>query len=120
MKITEYGKLVRKARLDASLTMLQMADEMGVAPSYLSALEVGRKRVPATFVEKVRAFFKAKGIDISGLGEAADVSNKTVSLEGLPSGQQFLIAGLARQTLADDEVEKVRDFLQKLTEARSG
>lgn len=120
MKITEYGKLVRKARLDASITMLQMADEMEVAPSYLSALEVGRKKIPAAFVQRVREFFSQKGIEVSGLGAAAEVSNKAVSIEGLSCGQQFLIAGLARQTLDDDEVKKVQDFLQKLREVRSG
>ena len=65
MKITEYGKLVRKARLDASITMLQMADEMEVAPSYLSALEVGRKKIPAAFVQRVREFFSKRGIEVS-------------------------------------------------------
>ena len=121
MKITEYGKLVRKARLDASITMLQMADEMEVAPSYLSALEVGRKKIPAAFVQRVREFFSQKGIEVPGLGTAAEVSNnKAVSIEGLSCGQQFLIAGLARQTLDDDEVKKVQDFLQKLREVRSG
>ncbi len=120
MKITEYGKLVRKARLDASMTMLEMADEMKVAPSYLSALEVGRKKVPATFVQRVLEFFKSRGIVIPGLVAAAEVSNKAVSIEGLSCGQQFLIAGLARQALDDDEVKKVQDFLQKLREVRSG
>ena len=120
MKITEYGKLVRKARLDASMTMREMADEMEVAPSYLSALEVGRKKVPATFVQRVLEFFKSRGIEIPGLVAAAEVSNKAVSIEGLSCGQQFLIAGLARQALDDDEVKKVQDFLQKLREVRSG
>ena len=31
MKISEYGKLVRKARIDAGVTMLDMARSIGVA-----------------------------------------------------------------------------------------
>jgi transcriptional regulator with XRE-family HTH domain len=114
MKITEYGKLVRKARLDASITMLEMADAMGVAPSYLSALEVGRKKIPEAFVERVNDFFVGRGIKLEGLRTAAEVSNETVSIEGLSSGQQFLIAGLARQELSNDEVMKMQAFLRKL------
>ena len=41
MKLTEYGKLVRKARIDAGITMLTMAEALSVAPSFLSATEVG-------------------------------------------------------------------------------
>lgn len=114
MKISEYGKLVRKARLDASITMLQMADAMQVAPSYLSALEVGRKKIPLEFVTRVLDFFKSRGIDIPKLEEAAEISNASVSVQGLSTGQQYLIAGLARQTLNDDELRKVNNFLQEL------
>ena len=52
MKVTEYGKIVRKARIDADLTMLDMAEDLGVSSAYLSALEVGRKRVPENFLGK--------------------------------------------------------------------
>ena len=45
MKLTEYGKLVRKARLDAEVTMLDMARSIGVAPSFLSGTEVGSKKI---------------------------------------------------------------------------
>ena len=96
MKISEYGKLVRKARIDAGVTMLDMARSIGVAPSYLSATEVGSKKRSPNFLEKVEKFFATRGMTISGLHEAADVSNRSVSLEGLSTAQQFLVAGFAR------------------------
>lgn len=111
MKISEYGKLVRKGRIDAGVTMLDMARSIGVAPSYLSATEVGSKKISPTFLEKVEKFFATRGMTISGLHEAADVSNRSVSLEGLSTAQQFLVAGFAR---VDMSQEKLEEFAQLL------
>lgn len=114
MKLTAYGKAVRKARLDAEITMLDMAEALDVAPSYLSATETGSKKVSASFLDRVLAFFKAKGISILGLKEAADVSNKSVTLDGLPTAQQFLIAGFARTEMSSQEIDEMTKLLQKI------
>lgn len=114
MKLSEYGKLVRKARIDAGVTMLDMARSIGVAPSYLSATEVGSKKVSPSFIEKVVSFFASKGIKVEGLHEAADVSNQSVSLAGLSDPQKFLIAGFARMNFSDKQVDEIRDFLVRL------
>lgn len=114
MRLTEYGKLVRKARIDANVTMLKMADALGVAPSYLSALEVGNKKVPAPFVEKVIAYFHGLGVSVPKLNEAADVSNKQVSIEGLSQAQQFLISGFARTELNAKQIDELADILAKI------
>ena len=111
MKISEYGKLVRKGRIDAGITMLDMAKSMGVSPSFLSATEVGTKKISDDFLNRVIEFFASKGIHISGIREAADVSNKAVSLEGLSTAQQFLVAGFAR---VDMSQEKLEEFAQLL------
>ena len=116
MKLTQYGKMVRKARLDAEITMLDMAKDIGVAPSYLSATEVGSKKVSSDFLEKVISFFAKKNIFLAGLREAADVSNKSVSLEGLTPSQQFLVAGFARANLSQQRVEEFANLLKKIQE----
>ena len=115
MKLSEYGKLVRKARIDAGVTMLDMARSIGVAPSFLSATEVGTKKVSPSFLEKVLAFFADKGVTLDGLEEAAYVSNKTVSIAGLSTTQQFLVAGFAR---VDMTQEKLDQFAQLLASAK--
>ena len=57
MNTTEYGKLVRKARLDNEITLLEMARSIGVLPSYLCATETGETEVSADLLEKVEKFF---------------------------------------------------------------
>lgn len=105
MKISEYGKLVRKGRIDAGITMLDMAKSMGVSPSFLSATEAGTKKISDDFLNRVIEFFASKGIHIIGIREAADVSNKAVSLEGLSTTQQFLVARFARANMSKDQLD---------------
>ena len=116
MKLTEYGKLVRKARLDAEVTMLDMARSIGVAPSFLSGTEVGSKKISAEFLEKVVSYFESKNICIPGLRTAADVSNKNVPLDGLTPSQQFLVAGFAQANLSQEKIDQLATLLHKLQE----
>ena len=114
MRLTEYGKLVRKARIDAGITMLKMADALGVAPSYLSATEVGNKKVPLPFATRVKEFFLDLGIDLHDLEVAAEVSNESVSIEGLSPAQKFLVSGFARTEMTASQIDELSEMLSKI------
>lgn len=111
MKITEFGKMVRKARLDAEVTLLQMANELDVSSAFLSGMETGRKKIAVEWVGKTKAFFASHHIILPNLAEAADVSNKSVNLEGLSPSHQMLVAGFARTSLSQEELENLKALL---------
>lgn len=111
MKITEFGKVVRKARLDAGVSLLEMANELNVSSAFLSGMETGRKKVTKEWVSKIDGFFSEKNVDVSQLPVAADVSNKTVSLDGLSPAHQMLVAGFARTSLSHVEMENLKTLL---------
>lgn len=111
MKITEFGKVVRKARLDAEISLLQMANELDVSSAFLSGMETGRKKVTEEWVGKIKSFFAGHRIAVPNLAEAADVSNKAVSLEGLNPAHQMLIAGFARTSLSPEDIENLKALL---------
>lgn len=115
--LTEFGKKVRKARIDAGVTMMQMADALGTTPSFLSAMETGRKKVPAEWVSKVERYFAMHGVIVANLGTAADASNQSVSLEGLSREHQMLVAGFARvqsSSMSAEDVDAFKRLLQGL------
>lgn len=112
MKITEFGKVVRKARLDAEVSLLQMANELEVSSAFLSGMETGRKKITTDWVRKIKAFFAARDIVVKNLDEAADVANKSVSLDGLSPAQQMLMAGFARTSLSHEEIENLKALLE--------
>lgn len=53
MLATEYGKYLKKLMIDKDNTLAAMAKDMGIAPSYLSAIESGERVIPVDFTEKI-------------------------------------------------------------------
>lgn len=53
MPATEYGKYLKKLRIDKDKTLAAMAKNMGIAPYYLSAIESGERVIPVDFTEKI-------------------------------------------------------------------
>jgi transcriptional regulator with XRE-family HTH domain len=110
MAITEFGKAVRKARIDADESLASMATKLNTTPSFLSAMEMGRKKIPGDWISKMEAFFSQRGVSVR-LGELADVANKSVPIDSLSAAQQMLVAGFARVNLDECEIRKFAELL---------
>lgn len=111
MALTDFGKAIRKARIDAGETLGTMADALGLTAAFLSGVETGRKKVPPELVQKVRSFFAGRGVTINQLDELAAMANKTVSLEGLSPQHQMLVAGFARSSYDAETLQKMATLL---------
>jgi transcriptional regulator with XRE-family HTH domain len=117
MALTPFGKAVRKARLDADVTLSEMASALSVTSAFLSALETGRKKVPPQMAEKVEAYFAKHSVRIEKLQPLADVSNETVSLEGLNPEHQMMVAGFARaswDSVDSNDLDNLKQLLKKI------
>jgi transcriptional regulator with XRE-family HTH domain len=51
MHVTAFGDFVRRRRLDLGMTLKDMAGQLGVSNAFLSAVELGRKRIPDSWDE---------------------------------------------------------------------
>ncbi|EFB70614.1 MULTISPECIES: helix-turn-helix domain-containing protein [Providencia] len=114
MALTEFGKAVRKARIDIGYTLLTMAKELETTPAFLSGLETGGKKIPAKWVKKIDNFFKGKNHKIDSLEELANVSNETVPIDGLSQQQQMLVAGFAKSQFTPEQLKCFADLLQQI------
>ena len=88
-----------------------MAIELGTTAAFLSAMETGRKKVPAEWIKKIGGYFEARGVIVRNLAELADVSNQSVSLEGLSPAQQMMVAGFARRNFDDSQLQHFKELL---------
>src|SRR5690242_974753 len=111
MNLTEFGSAVRKARIDARVTLKTMAAELEVTPAFLIGLEVGRKRISEEWLKKIEAFFAKRHVRIPKLQALADVANESVSLSGLSPAKQMFIAGFVRQNISDHQMNKFISLL---------
>jgi len=59
--ITEFGKELRKLRLDLGITLNEMATRISVSPSLLSSAETGKKTATPALVEKLAEHFDHVG-----------------------------------------------------------
>lgn len=107
MATTEFGKVVRIARLNAGVKLNDMAEALDVSPAFLSGLETGRKKISDEWLEKITGYVRnVLKIEAPDLEVAAAVTNKSVNLDGLSPQHQMLVAGFARIRELDAETEK--------------
>lgn len=97
--MTPFGERLRALRADRGVTLTEMAAELGVSPTYLSALEHGRRGRPNWgFVQRVIQYFNVIWDDAEELQRLADVSHPRVVIDtaGLSAQATLLANRLAR------------------------
>lgn len=114
--ITEFGKQLRKLRIDKEITLRGMAEAMDISPSQLSSIETGKRKITDDFFSAVVDFFGLKGKEVDELKKMADVSQNeiTLSLGGANNAQRDSAVCFARRLhdLTDDDLNKINEILQ--------
>lgn len=120
MALTEFGKAVRKARIDANETLVTMAKQLDTTPAFLSAMETGTKKIARDWAQKITDFFGAKGIALTNLSELAAAANDVVPVEGLTHQQKMLVAGFAKSQWTPEQLMQFADLLERINKAQEG
>lgn len=120
MALTEFGKAVRKARIDANETLVTMATALETTPAFLSAMETGSKKIAGKWVEAITGFFEKRGIKLCNLKELAASANEVVSVEGLTHQQKMLVAGLAKSPFNPEQLKQFAELLEQLNNQKEG
>lgn len=98
--MTPFGEKLRALRAERGISLGEMAEAIGVTPTYLSALEHGRRGQPNwVFVQRVIHFFNIIWDDAEELQRLADVSHPRVTVDtaGLDPRATLLANRLARR-----------------------
>jgi len=77
--LTPFGRFLRKLRIDRGEIMKDMAEKLNVTASFLSAVEVGKKPVPDSWVPAIGQKYDL--IDLAGLQYLADLSKPEFKVE---------------------------------------
>src|SRR5438132_9592737 len=86
-KLSEFGKALRKLRIDRDEKMKDMADVAGVSVSFWSAVETGAKSVPMEKVEKIISHYDLKGAEAMALRRLAANSKQEVRIRVRPESR---------------------------------
>jgi transcriptional regulator with XRE-family HTH domain len=56
--VTDFGKFCRKLRIDNDELLKDMASKLKVTPSYLSAVEKGKRTIPSDWEQKIAGLYQ--------------------------------------------------------------
>ena len=81
MAVTSLGKILRKIRIDHNEVLQDMAEKLGVTASFLSAVENGKRNVPASWLDQLPSVYSLSEQSADALRQAARTQMKFVKLE---------------------------------------
>lgn len=109
--MTKLGIALRKIRLDRQELLKDMATKLKVSSAFLSAVETGKKRPPANFIDRICSLYELNGEEKSELLLAADMSLDEVKInlsEASPAQRQVAVSfAKALDGLTDEEISKI-------------
>ncbi|MBI2770219.1 MAG: helix-turn-helix transcriptional regulator [Burkholderiales bacterium] len=108
MEITEFGKQLRKLRLDLGITLAEMASRIGVSSGMLSSVETGRKPAPGDLVDRLASAYDAVAIDRDGfMSLAMRTKNEVkVRLDERPNANELAVTFAQRfDSLSDEKID---------------
>ena len=115
--LTEFGKELRRIRLNTSELLKDMAYKLDVTDSYLSAIEHGKREIPAILIKKIMKEYDLNKEDADRLDEAANNSKSSlkIDLQNASIDDKKLANAFARKfnKLNKKDIERVLEILNK-------
>lgn len=114
--LTEFGKYLRRIRMDRQQLLKDMADSLGVSSAYLSAVENGKRRIPKDWVKKIVSDYSLSEGECADLQSAADDSalDVTISLENASAQKRDAVLSFARALdgLDDEDLKRIMSSMK--------
>lgn len=115
--LTLFGKFCRKLRIDNGELLKNMADKLGVTPSYLSAVETGKRNIPTDWYDKLSLIYSLNAADRRELNTAIQESQSTLKfdLNQMRSEDKNIVLAFARElkSLNDEDKKRIQSILNK-------
>ena len=113
--VTETGKFLRKLRIDKSEKQKDMADRLDVSVSFLSAVETGKKKMPALWEKHICDIYELTDKQKCEFMGAVAKTRQTVEirLTDLSSAKQEAVVLFAEKIgkISDEQAERIRKII---------
>lgn len=115
--LTPFGKEIRKIRIDHDMRLSEMATKIDVSPTFLTAVENGRKEVPKNFPQRISLALGGGKVMLAALQHAAELSrsvHKVKTGQGSNDRDREVAALFARQfaDMPDTKKDKIMNILK--------
>ena len=114
-KLTEFGKITRKLRVDNDELLRSMASNLRMTASYLSAIETGKRNVPKNMISSLIYYYNLNNKQIKELNQAANNSKLYIKIDltDLSSRDRKLVLLFAKnfRKLTKKESKEIQNIL---------
>ena len=109
--LTEFGKELRKLRLDHDEYLKNMADKLKVSVAYLSAVETGKRKIPDDFISKIITAYNLTDKDANLLNNLKEISASEVRVpltdKTMKQKEAILSFAKAINEIDNEELDKI-------------
>lgn len=120
--LTEFGKALRKLRINRQEILKNMADTLNVSAAYLSAVETGKRRIPEDWVSRISESYSLSPDEQSELQYVADISATeiTIPLNGATPARRDAVLSFAKALdgMSDEDLTKIMTAMKKTNKKR--
>lgn len=116
--VNEFGKFLRKIRIDNGEILKDMADKLEMTSSYLSAIECGKRNIPNNLITKLQQLYNLDDEMVSKLEDAKQKSINKIEIDSISkmsSPKRDLALEFARKfdNIDDEFAKKLMDFMKR-------
>lgn len=120
--VTKFGEFIRVYRMRNGMLLKKMAEDLAISPALLSSMEMGRRPISDTIVNKIINTYNLTAEEELALREAVAQSTSTVKInaQAKDGNRRNLAFTFARKfdCLNDVQVEELMKILNGATEDR--
>lgn len=116
--VTQYGKVLRKIRIDRGEVLGDMAYNLKISISYLSSIETGARKVPQNLTEIIAKTYSLNDATISELRRAEVLNLREVKMsfnDNVSTDKKEMAVIFARtfNSINDEDMKTIREILEK-------
>lgn len=113
--VTQLGKILRIIRVNTGESMRVMAGKLKVSVSYLSAIENGKRNVPANFGELIASNYDLSNKDKMNLRDAIQDSTEKVKVNITELGEKKkrILYALTSDNLDEETLSRLVEIIDK-------
>lgn len=118
MKTTNIGKFLKKLRIDNNELLKDMADKLGISPSYLSYIETGDRKMSTDIKNNIIKIYHLTKSSLKEFDDAYITSQDKLSFnikQTSSDSTKNLIFALARniESLSEQDKQSIQAILNK-------
>lgn len=107
--MTEFGRLLKIIRVNCGDTAKEMADKLYLSPSYLSAIESGKRNIPANLIGTIANVYNLSSEDKERLRDAVLGVDKPLkmNLTNFSDRKKRLILAILQEDFPKETFNKI-------------